>query len=136
MAHEALLKIGYGLYVLSAKRDDKDNACIINTFLQVTSSDPVICVIAVNKQNLTHDMILDSKQFNVSVLTTKAPFEIYEQFGFNSGKDTNKLKGINDISRSKNGLMYLSENSNAFLSLAVKSIADYGTHTLFTAEMK
>jgi len=135
MTHEALFKIGYGLYVLSARQGNKDNACINNTFLQITSNDPVVCVIAVNKRNLTHEMILATGQFNVSVLTTKALFAVYERFGFQSGKDTDKFKGLSGVSRSKNGLVYLTENTNAFLSFTVKNTADYGTHTLFTAEI-
>jgi len=129
---EVLYKLGYGLYLLSAKADGRDNACIINTFMQVTDDS---FVMAVNKQNLTHDMILSSKEFNISVLTTKTPFSIFERFGFQAGKNADKFAGFDGISRSKNNLTYLTQNTNAFLSFKVKDIADYDTHTLFTAKM-
>ena len=70
MDNTALFKIGYGLYVLTAQDGEKDNGCIINTVLQVTSTPPILGVIAVNKQNHTHNMIAKTKRFNVSVLTT------------------------------------------------------------------
>lgn len=132
----ALFKVGYGLYCLSVKDNDKDNACIINTFLQVTSTSPVVCVITVNKQNLTGEMILNTKQFNLSVLTEKAPFELYQRFGYQTGRNVNKFDGYESrTSRSKNGLIYLAENANAFFSFQVTGTADFGSHVMFTAEM-
>ena len=135
MNQEALFKIGYGLYVLSAQDGGKDNACISNTFLQVTSAEPFVCVITVNKQNLTHGMILNSKKFNLSVLTEKAPFEIYKRFGYQSGKNADKFAGLKGLSRSLNGLYCLTEYANAFLSCRVTNTADFGTHTMFIAEL-
>ncbi|MCL2375570.1 MAG: flavin reductase [Firmicutes bacterium] len=129
---EVLYKLGYGLYLLSAKANERDNACIINTFMQVTDES---FVMAVNKQHLTHDMILSSKEFNISVLTTKTPFSIFERFGFQTGKNADKFVGFDGISHSKNNLKYLTQNTNSFLSFEVTDIADYNTHTLFTAKM-
>ncbi|MCL2061980.1 MAG: flavin reductase [Firmicutes bacterium] len=133
--NEALFKIGYGLYVLSAHEGGKDNACIANTFIQVTSAEPFVCLITVNKQTLTHDMIKNTGKFNLSVLTENAPFDIYKRFGYQSGKKADKFSGIKSVARSKNGLLYLTENTNAFLSCTVTGAADYGTHTLFTAQL-
>jgi flavin reductase (DIM6/NTAB) family NADH-FMN oxidoreductase RutF len=133
---EALFKIGYGLYLLSANEKGRDNACIVNTFLQVTSVSPFVCVITVNKQNLTCEMIRNTKTFNLSVLTEKTPFGLYQCFGYQSGKAVDKFgKYGGRISRSKNGLIYLVENANAFLSFNVTGTADFGSHTMFTAEM-
>ena len=53
----ALLKVPYGLYVLTARDGGRDNGCIINTVMQVTNT-PNRISIAVNKNNFTHDMIL------------------------------------------------------------------------------
>lgn len=131
---EALFKIGYGLYALSAKHNNKDNASIVNSFMQITSAEPFMCVLAVNKQSLTHDMIKESKEFNLSCLTTKAPFELYKQLGFQSGRNTDKISGLSGISRSKNGLIYLTQNTNAFLSFNVTDITNFNSHTLFTAQ--
>lgn len=87
---KAMFKIGYGLYILTASENGFDNGCIINTVSQVTSS-PNRITLAVNKQNKTHDMVLSTKNFNISILTTSAPFQLFQHFGFQSGKSVNKF---------------------------------------------
>lgn len=134
MYNTALYKLGYGLYVLSSKNGEKDNGCIINTMIQVTQN-PLKAVIAVNKQNLTHDMIMETRKFNISVLTNEAPFELYKHFGFQSGKSTDKIIGYDNIARSDNGLIYIPKFTNAYLSLNVDDKKDLGTHTLFFANI-
>ena len=131
----ALYKASYGLYLLSAKSDEQDNACIINTFLQVTSNAPVGCLISVNKQNFTNEMIAKTRKFNLSTLTVETPFEMFEHFGYQSGREVNKFKGFTAFNRSENGLSYLTVFSNAFLSFDVLDMIDFGTHTLFTATL-
>ena len=90
MNNNVLFNIGYGLYVLTANEGEKDNGCIINTVMQVTS-DPLQIAIAVNKKNYTNEMIQRTKKFNVSILSESAKFEIFEHFGFHSGRDTDKF---------------------------------------------
>ncbi len=135
MDNTALFKIGYGLYVLTARDGGKDNGCIINTVLQVTSVQPLVGVISVNKQNYTHDMIMKSKEFNVSVLTTETPFDVFKRFGFQSGRGVDKFEGCANVARSENGLIYLPEYANAYLSFKVSDTIDFGTHTMFKAEI-
>jgi len=129
----ALHKASYGLYLLSAKNNEQDNACIINTFLQITSNEPVCCIISVNKQNLTYEMIAKTRKFNLSVLTVETPFELVKRFGYRSGKNTNKLQDFSDFSKSENGLAYLKNFANAFLSFEVFEMVDCDTHTLFVS---
>lgn len=133
MDNKAFFKIGYGLYLLSSSDGQRDNACVINTLLQVTSN-PCLVTIAVNKQNLTHDMIVKNGKFNVSLLTESAPFEIFKQFGYQSGRTTDKLAG-RTLKRSPNGLVYFEDHVNAWLSGKVISSTDLPTHTLFLAEV-
>ena len=137
MDNSALFKIGYGLYVLTCrdKTMDKDNGCIINTFMQVTSDDPLLSVIAVSKQNLTHDIIMDTKEFNVSVLTIKTPFDVIKRFGYQSGRTINKFEDYDKIERSENWILYLSQYTNAYMSCTFKDTIDFGTHTVFKAEI-
>lgn len=130
----AMFKLSYGLFVLTAKDGNKDNGCIINTVMQVTDS-PKRISIAVNKANFTHDMILKTGVFNVSVLSEEAKFGIFERFGFSSGRDTDKFDNFNNISRSENGLIYLTESANALLSGRVTDTRDCGTHTEFFADV-
>ena len=89
---QALYKIGYGLYVLSSRTGEKDNACIVNAVMQVTSS-PMRVALAVNKENLTHDMIRDSGVFTLSMLTEETPFDLIRHFGFQSGRQADKFDG-------------------------------------------
>lgn len=129
----ALFKLTYGLFVLTAKQGDKDNGCIINTVTQITDQ-PMRITIAVNKANYTHDMIKETGVFNVSVLTTDTPFQVFKQFGFCSGKDTDKFAG-GSIKRMDNGIAILDQYVNAVISGRVVETQDYGTHTVFVAEI-
>ena len=130
----ALFKLSYGLFVLTAREGDFDNGCIINTVSQVTSS-PNRISITVNKQNKTHDMIAATGRFNVSILTTAAPFDLFRRFGFQSGREVDKFDGWQDAARSENGLLYLTKYANALLSGQVVTQVDLGTHTLFVADL-
>jgi len=129
----AMFKLSYGLFLLTANDEGKDNGCIINTVTQVTDS-PKRISIAVNKANLTHDMIMNTGLFNVSVLTTDTTFDLFKYYGFQSGRNVNKFEGGN-VPRSENGLVYLGGCSNAFISAKVAETYDYGTHTLFVADV-
>ena len=128
-----MFKLSYGLFVLTAG-GEKTNGCIINTVTQITSQ-PNRISIAVNKQNYTHDLILRSGEFNVSVLSTDAPFAVFERFGFHSGRDTDKFAGLEHVARTSNGLPYLADCANAVLSGKVIQTLDYGTHTVFIADV-
>lgn len=134
MDTNALFNIGYGLYVLTACEGQKDNGCIINTVMQVTSN-PLQIAIAVNKQNYTAGMIQKTKKFNVSILTEDSSFEIFKRFGFQSGKTADKFAGFHDTKRSPNGLLYVTQNTNAFMSAYVKQEIDLGTHILFIGQL-
>ncbi len=131
--NNSMFKLTYGLFVLTAK-DNKDNGCIVNTVQQVTQETLKISV-AVNKANFTHDMIVKTGVFNVSVLSQDVPFEVFERFGFHSGRDTDKLDGCDYISETENGIKYLAKYANAVISGKVVEKIDCGTHTLFIAEV-
>jgi flavorubredoxin/flavin reductase (DIM6/NTAB) family NADH-FMN oxidoreductase RutF len=130
----AMFKLSYGLFVLTARDGSKDNGCIINTVMQITVT-PVKITIGVNKANYTHDMIVKTGKFNVSVLSESAPFSVFQQFGFHSGKDTDKFADSEEVLRTENGVRYLSKWTNCVISAEVKESVDCGTHTLFIAEV-
>ena len=132
--NEAMFKLSYGLFVLTAKDTEKDNGCIINTVMQITDSPKQIAV-CVNKSNFTHDIIIKTHSFNISVLSEKANFEIFKRFGFSSGRDTDKFADYSQAKRSENGILYITESVNAFMSAKVVSTVDCGTHTMFIAEV-
>ena len=130
MNSKAMYKLSYGLFVLTSKLDGKDNGCITNTAIQVTS-EPNRIAVAVNKGNHTHDCIMQTKKFNVSTISEAADFELFKHFGFRSGRDVDKFEGYSACSRAANGLMYVTEGTNAYISVDVEQTVDLGTHTLF-----
>lgn len=134
MDNKALFKIGYGLYVLTAKDGERDNGCILNTVMQVTA-EPNRIAVCVSRQNLTHDMIEKSGMFNVSVISEKADFELFKHFGFQSGHDVEKFFGYSDCERSENGVLYITKGTNAYISGNVVKSVDLGTHTMFIADV-
>jgi len=133
MDPKALFKLSYGLFVLSARHNGQDNGCIINTAMQITDT-PAQLVIGINKENHTHTMIQQSGCFNLSVLSSKVPFSVFEQFGFQSGREVQKFAPT--APRTPNGIMYLDEYTNAVLSCRVINSIDCGTHTLFVAVLE
>ncbi len=134
MNSKALYNLTYGVYLLTAKDAGKDNGCIINTAVQVANNPTRISIAAI-KGNLTHDMIVATGEFNLSSLSTDAPFSLFQHFGMQSGRDVDKFADFADIARSENGLLYLTKWSNAFLSLKVTESHDLGSHTLFVGEL-
>lgn len=132
--NSAVFKFSYGLFVLTARENGRDNGCIINTAGLLTDN-PKRIQIAVNKANFTHDMIKRTGMFNVSVLNQDASFAMFKQFGFCSGRDTDKFASVSYDCRTENGLRYIPENCNAVLSGKVLEAYDWGSHTLFVAEL-
>lgn len=125
----ALFNLGYGLYVVTSNDGNKDNGLIVNTVMQVTNT-PTRIAVAINKQNYSHDVIKASGIMNVNCLSVDAPFSVFENFGFKSGKDTDKFAG-KDVLRSENGLVYLDAYINSYISLKVEDYIDLGTHGMF-----
>ena len=132
--NKAIFNISYGLFVLVARQGEKDNACIINVAQQVTS-DPLQIAICVNKQNLTHDMVLKTLKFNLCPLSEEATMKPFQHFGFQSGKTVDKFAESEVELRTENGLRYLPKYINSVISCVVAKSIDLGTHTLFIARV-
>lgn len=132
MDNKAMYKLTYGLFVLTANENGKDNGCIINTAMQVTTT-PNRISIAVNKSNLTHDMIMNTRKFTVSMISEDADFELFKRFGFQSGRNADKFEGFTDCRRGYNGVNYVTKGTNGFIAAWVEQTIDLGTHTLFIA---
>ncbi len=129
---EVMFKLSYGLFVLSARENEKDNGCITNTVTQITST-PLQISVAVNKANYTHGMIQRTGEFVLSVLSESATFEVFQRFGFQSGKESNKF--TTSCERAANGICYISEHTNGVIAAKVTDSKDMGTHTVFFAEV-
>ncbi len=130
---EAMYKLTYGLFVLTTKGEERQNGCIVNTVTMLTDN-PKRITVFVNKANYSEELMRKGKIFNVSVLTEETPFEVFQQFGFCSGRDVDKFAG-STYPTTENGLYYLPNYSNAVLSGKVIDAYDYDTHTLFVAEV-
>ena len=130
---EAMYKITYGLFMLTTTDGQKQNGCIVNTVSMITDN-PTRIVVFVNKANYSEELLRKTGVFNVSILTESTPFDTFKQFGFQSGRNVDKFEG-GMYATSENGLYYLPEHTNAVLSGKVVDMLDYGTHTLFVAEV-
>ena len=134
MNKKAMYAISYGLFVLTARKDGKDNGCITNTVIQVTS-EPNRISVAVNKANHTCDMIRETGVFTASVLSEKADFSLFKRFGFQSGRDVNKFADFEEVQRAANGTLIITQGTNAWISGKVEQMIDLGSHMLFIAEV-
>lgn len=133
MNTKALHKLGYGLYVVTSRKGEKLNGQIANTVFQITSEPPTIAV-SINKNNLTHQFIKESKVFAASALCQRTPLSFIGRFGFKSGRDIDKLKGI-DYKIGETGAPVVIENAVAYLEAKVTKEVDMGTHTIFIGEV-
>lgn len=134
MDKKAMYKLSYGLFVLTAKEDSKDNGCIINTAIQA-ASEPNQLSICVNKLNYTHDMIKRTGAFTVSVISQNASFDLFKQFGFQTGREADKFADFSSCTRGANGIYYITEGTNAYISVKVTKSEDLGSHTMFIGEI-
>lgn len=129
----ALFKIGYGLYVVTSNDGKRDNGLIVNTVSQVTDN-PNRIAVTINKANYSYHVIKQTGQMNVNCLSTDAPFKIFENFGFQSGRTEDKFAGM-EYGKSDNGLAYLDRYINAFMSLEVEQYVDFDSHGMFICKV-
>jgi flavin reductase (DIM6/NTAB) family NADH-FMN oxidoreductase RutF/rubredoxin len=133
MDPKALYSISYGLYVVTSRKGEKINGQTANALIQVTAEPPAIAI-GLNNQNLTSEYIKESKVFAVSILSQDTPVNLIGQFGFKSGRDTNKFEQVNYKS-GKTGAPILLDNTLAYLEAKVTHEMDVGTHTIFVGEI-
>ncbi len=132
---KAMYRLSYGLFVCTVHTGEKFSGCIINTAIQA-ASEPNVISIAVNKANYTCEILMKTKECNISVLSTEASFPLFQRFGFQSGRDTDKFADFSETSYgiAENGIPYITEGANAYFSLKVKQEVDLGSHMLFLCE--
>ena len=134
MDQKAFYKLTYGLFLLTAREEGRDNGCIINTAIQA-ANDPPRLAFSVQKGNLTHDMIVRTGVFAISSISTSATFDLFRRFGMQSGREVDKFEGFNDVERGANDLLYLTRGANMTMSGRVVDQMDLGSHTLFIGEV-
>jgi len=130
---KTLYQVSYGMYVVASVKGDKFNGQISNTVFQITSEPPTVAV-SINKQNLTHEFIRDSRVFAASILSQDTPLSFIGNFGFKSGRDIDKLAQVN-YKVGKTGAPIVLDHTLGYLELKVINEVDVGTHTIFTGEL-
>jgi len=130
---EALFKISYGLYIVSSGNKNKGNGFISNTFFQVTAEPPMFASCC-NKDNYTASVIQETGAFSVSVIHKDTDPEIIGRFGYKSGKDTDKLSGLN-VKYGETGVPIVLNDCIAFLECKVVQTIDVGTHYMFIGQL-
>ena len=133
MDMSAIFSLSYGLYVLSVRDGARDNACIVNTVIQITQ-EPLRVAVCVNKLNHTGEILSKTGVFNVSVLSEEADMDLFRHFGFQSGREVDKFENRNDPV-SENGLRYLDKACCAVISGKVYQTVDCGTHVMYLADV-
>ncbi len=128
----SFFKITYGLYIITAKFKDKLNGMTATTVCQVTA-EPVQLMIGINKESLTHEIIQKTGLFGINALRKDTEFNFIAKFGFRSGRDIDKFKGL-IYEPGITGVPLLPNNSVATFEGKVIETMDAGTHTIFLAE--
>lgn len=135
MDNKALYSLQYGVFLLGSKNADgsKINACITNTCFQAANG-PTRIAISVIKQNLTCEMIEESGEFALSVLSKNCSLETIKRFGYQSGRTADKFAGFS-YEKGTNGCPYISSEACAVIEAKVCNKLDLGSHMLFIAEI-
>jgi flavin reductase (DIM6/NTAB) family NADH-FMN oxidoreductase RutF/rubredoxin len=131
--HQTFSKISYGLYIVSSKKGDKFNGQIADCIMQITADPPAIAA-SINKKNLTHEYIKESKVFTVSILSKAATLKFIGHFGFKSGREMDKFKDIN-YKLGETGVPIILDNTVGFLECELVDSYDVGSHTIFIGKV-
>lgn len=125
--------INYGMYLVTTKHDNFSSGCIINTLIQITSTNPLIAI-SLNKNNATNEEIRKSKRFSVSVLSEETNQEVIKTFGYFTSREINKFENVNyeEISN----LPVVLEDISSYLICNVEQIIDCETHDLFIGRVE
>lgn len=134
MDNQAIFKLTYGLFVVTARENNKDNGCIVNTVTQVTD-EPKRISVTVNKACYTHDMIMNTGKLSISILSEKADFELFKRFGFQSGRDVDKFADFEGYKAGTDDIKYITIGTNAYIQGNVIDTVDVGTHTIFICDV-
>jgi len=130
---EVLYWISHGMYIVSAASKGRYNGQIVDALSQVSATPPKLAV-SINKKNLTHQFIYDSRAFAVSILEKNTPLKFIGRFGFRSGREFDKFKDI-DYKIGITGAPVVLENALGYMEAEVEETVDAGTHTLFIARV-
>ncbi len=130
---EALFKISYGLYIVSSGNNEYGNGFVSNTVFQVSSNPPKFAACC-SKENHTAELIKSTGFFSVSILQSDAAATTIGTFGFKSGKDINKMEGM-ELKYGESGVPIVLKDSIAFLECKVEETIDVGSHLMFIGDL-
>lgn len=127
--YASMYKVNCGLFLAATTWEGRKNGCVINTVLQVTY-EPLKCIAVIEKKNLTHDMVMQSKTMGISVFSEEVSLSQIGRFGFASGREQDKFDGV-EYTDDQRGNPLLTQGVSAVLTLEVEQTVDVGTHTIF-----
>jgi len=130
---DSLFNLSYGMCIVSSKKEDKFNGCVVNTVFQITPEPPMVAI-SVNRENLTWDYIKESGVFAVSILSEETPTLLTGKFGFRSGRDFNKFEEV-EHKIGKTGCPIVTSSAVGFIEAQVTDSIDVETHTIFIGEI-
>ncbi len=133
ISEEAFFRLSYGLYLLSVHADGVDNACVLNTVIQVTDK-PKRILFALGNNTYTASLLHVGAECCVSVLAEDTPFPFFRLFGYSSGRDVKKLTEENSAPAA-NGARYPRDHAVALIAATVHASIPCGTHTVYLADV-
>lgn len=131
MDKNAIYKISYGLYVVSSKKSDKFEGCVVNSVIQLTSKPLTLALSCVN-ENLTCDAVKESREFVLSILSENVDPFVIGNFGFQSGRDCFKWANVPFTMYNNFPVV---KDAAGYIHCKVKEQTNLGTHTLFICEV-
>ncbi len=130
---KALWSLSYGIYIVTSCSGGRSNGQICNTVTQVSAEPPRVLA-AINKDNFTHKFIEESGVYAVSVLEENTPMPFIGRFGFKTGRETDKLTGVEQVEGST-GCPCVTENAISIFEAKVFATVDVGAHTVFVGDV-
>lgn len=130
---EALNTISYGLYLVCSGTNEKSSGYVSNTVFQVSSKPPQFAI-SCSKNNMTAELIAESKVFSISVLEKDTKPGLIGLFGFKSGHNTDKFSAVNHFT-GETGVPVVTDNTIAWFECKLIQSMDVDTHILFIGEV-
>jgi flavin reductase (DIM6/NTAB) family NADH-FMN oxidoreductase RutF/rubredoxin len=129
---DTFFKVSYGLYLVSAKFQDIKAGYVANTVFQVTSMPPKFGI-SCNKDNFSAEIIQKSGAFAFSVLGDKASTGLIGDFGYRSGREIDKFRGVNYFI-GETGSPIVTDSCLAWFDCKITDTFDVGSHLIFIGE--
>lgn len=124
-------KMSYGVYAITTLAQGTPTGCIANSVMQITVS-PATVAVSMNHSNYTNACMEKEGKFAINILSEQTPPAVIGTFGFQSGRDTDKFRGMSY--EMKEGMPVLSDACGYVVCKVVNKM-ETETHTVFLGEV-